>query len=148
MIAITDIYMALLELVNAATTAADIRAPVVSSDLSEPIVRPSIKIILETDSASRDSTHLDSRSVTAFLYYFPPNEHKWRADHFAMMDALRPFLQDSLTVGAFTMYSDEGIEFTETDGVLIGEISYQWYEERPIDNPGEPAETLNLKTKL
>ena len=62
MIKSADIYKALVDTITAATTAHNINAPVVADDLEEPIIRPSIKIQIDDDTAYRDATDLDLRS--------------------------------------------------------------------------------------
>lgn len=140
----SDIYKALVEAVSAATTAYNINAPVVADDLEEKLIRPSIKIQIDDDSASRDSTNLDFRSFTCRIYYFPPDRYSYRNEHFMMKDALREFLQDTLWIGNFDIDAVDGISFSKADGVLIAEISYEWYEERPIVEAGEDIESLNM----
>ena len=144
MIGITDIYISLRETIEQACADASITAPVIAGDLTEPIVRPSIKIELANDQASQDTTHMDARSLTARIYYFAPDAHQWRAAHYAMQDALRGALHDSLMVGAFEIYSEDGIDFDQTDGVLIGTIQYEWLEERPSHDDGELMEELSV----
>lgn len=144
MIGISDIYRALVDLVNAATTAADIYAPIVASDLTEPIQRPSIKIMIDDDQCERFTTHLNSRSASISIYYFPPNEHKWRESHFAMQDALRIFLSDHVMVNGFEIDIVDGITFSQTGGILVGEMSLAWYEDRPSHDIGDPMETLKI----
>lgn len=144
MIGISDIYIALREAVERACADAGIQAPVIASDLSEPIVRPSIKIELAEDTASRDTTHMDARALTARIYYSAPDAKRWREANYAMQDALRPALHDSLMVGAFEIYSEDGIDFDQTDGVLIGTIQYEWLEERPSHDDGELMEELSV----
>ena len=144
MIGIADIYIALRETVERAIAAAGMEAPVIANDLSEPIVRPSIKIELSDDISARDTTHMDARSLTARIYYFAPDAHQWRESHYAMQDALRGALHDSLMVGAFEIYSEDGIDFDQTDGVLIGTIQYEWLEERPSHDDGELMEELSV----
>ncbi len=144
MIGITDIYVALRETVEQACADADITAPVIAGDLTEPIVRPSIKIELSNDQANRDTTHMDARALTARIYYFAPDSHKWRNAHYAMQDALRGALHDSLMVGTFEIYSEDGIDFDQTDGVLIGTIQYDWLEEHPSHDDNDPMGDLSV----
>lgn len=144
MIQITDIYIALREVIEQACADAGITAPVIAGDLTEPIVRPSIKIELTNDQASRDATHMDARSLTARIYYFAPDAHKWRDANYSMQDALRSALHDSLMVGTFEIYSEDGIDFDTTDGVLIGTLQYDWLEDRPSHDDGELIEELSV----
>lgn len=144
MIGIADIYIALREAVERACADAGIDAPVIAADLSEPIVRPSIKIVLSDDTAERDSTHLAARRMTARIYYFPPDAHRWRTAHYAMQDALRGALYDSLWVDSFEIPAGEGVEFDAVDGVLVGTIVYDWVEELPHADAGELMDNLTL----
>lgn len=144
MIKSQDIYKALVSAITSATTAHNINAPVVADDLEEPIVRPSIKIQIDDDTANRDTTHMDLRSFVCRIYYFPPDRYNYRNEHFAMKDCLREFLQDTLWVDKFNIDTVDGISFSKTDGVLIAELNYEWYEEIPIIQTGEDIETLEM----
>ena len=53
MIGITDIYISLRETIEQACADAGITVPVIAGDLTEPIVRPSIKIELQTTKRAR-----------------------------------------------------------------------------------------------
>lgn len=147
MILISDIYKSLASRIGNALIAADVYAPIIASDLKEPITRPSIKIMIDDDATFRHSTHVDARSFVARIYYFPPDAHSWRGNHFMMQDILRECLYDSLFVGNYELDSEDGIQFVQTDGVLLGSIAYQWYECRPVRESGERMEELNINLK-
>lgn len=144
MIKSQDIYKALVFAITSATTAHNINAPVVADDLEEPIIRPSIKIQIDDDTANRDATHLDLRSFVCRIYYFPPDRYNYRNEHFGMKDCLSEFLKDTLWVGNFNIDTVDGISFSKTNGVLIAELNYEWYEEIPIIQTGEDIETLEM----
>lgn len=144
MIKSQDIYKALVDTITAATTAHNINAPVVADDLEEPIVRPSIKIQIDDDTANRDTTHMDLHSFVCRIYYFPPDRYNYRNEHFGMKDCLSEFLKDTLWVGNFNIDTVDGISFSKTNGVLIAELNYEWYEEIPIIQTGEDIETLEM----
>lgn len=144
MIKSQDIYKALVFAITSATTAHNINAPVVADDLEEPIIRPSIKIQIDDDTTNRDTTHLDLRSFVCRIYYFPPDRYNYRNEHFAMKDCLSEFLKDTLWVGKFNIDTVDGISFSKTDGVLIAELNYEWYEEVPTIQTGDDIETLEM----
>lgn len=145
MIGISDIYIAIRKTVETACQMSAIQAPVLASDLSEPIVRPSIKIQLDDDAADRDFTHLRTRGLTARIYYFSPDAHNWREDVYRMQDALREPFSDDLMVGGFALPTAEGIQFTQPDGVMCGTVAYDWVEQLPSHDEGEPMDVLDLQ---
>lgn len=144
---IAEFYKALSQLVTQSVREHDIIATVIAGDLSEPIVRPSIKIMLDDVCAEQVTTHQNIRHVTARIYYFPPERKLWRGAHWSMMDALTDGLIDGVTVNQFTVYPDDSLEFSNTDGVLIATQSFSWYEDRETHDIGEFMDSLQVNLK-
>lgn len=145
---ITEFYTALTEVVKKSLQGHDLPStPVMASDLSEPIVRPSVKIMLDEVRTERATTHQNIRHVIVRIYYFPPDRQHWRAMHWAMQEALTDALLDGVSVGDYHLYPDEGIEFDTSDGVLIGTQSYSWYEDRETHDTGDPMESLYVNLR-
>lgn len=141
----SQIYKALVQAISTATTAHNINAPVLADDLSEMPVYPSIKIMIDDESKSKNTYHLDFCSFTCRIYYFPPDRHSYRDAHFAMKDALTEFLADTLWIDNFDVDAADGINFSRTDEVLIAELNYEWYEpNQNYKNIGEEIESLNM----
>nr|DAL77553.1 MAG TPA: hypothetical protein [Caudoviricetes sp.] len=140
---IAEFYAALVDTVKRSLQVHDIvSTPVMASDLSEPIVRPSVKIMLDEVRTDRATTHQNIRHVTLRIYYFPPDRQHWRAMHWAVQEALTDGLLDGICVGKYHVYPDEGITFDTTDGVLIATQAYSWYEDRDTHDTGDPMESL------
>ena len=145
---IAEFYAALVDTVKRSLQAHDIAStPVMASDLSEPIVRPSVKIMLDEVRTDRATTHQNIRHVTLHIYYFPPDRQHWRAMHWAMQEALTGGLLDGICVDKFHVYPDEGISFDTTDGILVATQSYSWYEDRDTHDTGDMMDALHVSLR-
>lgn len=145
MIPTREIYTALLETVRDALADAGMSGvPVVAGDLDEPVVRPSVKLLLDGDRTHQATACLIERELTAFIYFFPQDEHRWRAEHFALRDALRAAFCDCLMVDSFEIpVAADGVTFDRTDDVLIAGIPFAW-QELLTEPDGETMDDLNL----
>lgn len=148
MIALAEIYIALRGTIERACAAHGITAPVHAGDLTEPVVQPSIQIDLDEEQTAQQSVHLDARRLTARIYYYPPDLHRWRMAHYAMRDALRPALYEGLTAGGLFLPAGDGITFEAQDGVLCGTVAYDWLEARDGHGGGEDMDELALALHL
>lgn len=118
--------------------------PVMASDLSEPITRPSVKIVLTDMRSDRATTHLNLKYAVVHIYYFPADRQHWRSAHWAMQEALIDALMDGVQVDDLRVYPDDGIGFEAADGILIGTQSYTWYEDRTMQETGDPMDQLSV----
>lgn len=142
---VTEFYRALVGAVKLGLQAHDLPStPVMASDLSEPITRPSVKIMLDEVRAERATTYQNLKYAVVHIYYFPADRQHWRAAHWAMQEALTDALMDGVQVDDLRIYPEDGISFDAADGVLIGTQSYAWYEDRITHETEDPMESLSI----
>lgn len=141
---IAAFYKALVQQVAKSVKGHNLIVPVMASDLSEPVVRPSIKITLDDIRAEQATTHQNMRHVTVWIYYYPEERKHWRGAHWSMLDALTDALIDGVTVDQFVIYPDDALVYDNLDGVLVVTQSFFWHEERETHDTSEIMDSLEV----
>lgn len=117
--------------------------PIVSSDISEPIERPSIKINIE-GSGGKFNNSCKERSLTVRVYFFAKDRYKYKLDNFKMQELIEETFMEGIFINRdFFIYIDE-IDSTVSDTVLICSFDLETLEEIDYDLNLEPLEELNL----
>lgn len=115
-----------------------------AEDLTEPIVRPSIKVTLEDHRFGHYTGANSERSLMVRLYFFAASGTKNKFDNLAMQEIIESTFSDGLNVSGENMYI-ESIDSNVSDGVLISSFELNIYEELAEDNgSGEPMEELDV----
>ena len=55
--------------------------PIIASDLSEPIVRPSIKVFLEDGNTGKFNSCMKERTLTVRVYFFATDLKKYKIEN-------------------------------------------------------------------
>lgn len=125
-----------------------------AQDVSEPIVRPSLKVILEAFNPTKFNKYLTQRSLTFRLYFFAKDFEKPKIDNLKMIDAIETGLLKDIKITDTFILSivEDETDFVETDGVLICTIVFETLEDIPqlIVDDGveyENMENLDLEMK-
>lgn len=130
--------------------------PLVAEDLSEPIIRPSIKVEIEGSRNGRLNSCTREKTLTVRVHFFASNLRKYKMENLKMQDVLEDAFLDGLYVnGAYIPIED--VESDITDTVLICSFEMYLVEEivwqdtiDPITgeeiNPytGEPVEPMEI----
>lgn len=115
-----------------------------AEDLTEPIIRPSIKVTMGDHNLSRYTGSSTERSLTIRLYFFATSAIKNKFENLGMQEIIEQTFIDGLTVGE-EIISIDSIETTTADGVLITTFDFVVYEELAEDpGSGEPMEELEI----
>ena len=126
--------------------------PIIASDLSEPIVRPSLKVFLEDGTAGKFNSCMKERTLTARVYFFATDIKKYKIENTKVQDLIENEFLTPIKVGdAFYIDIDE-VETTVSDTVLICSFNIETLEDIPdiiLDYGGEYElmENLNLNIK-
>lgn len=122
--------------------------PIVASDLSEPITRPSIKITFDGN-AGKFNMHMKGRTLTCRVYFFASDLKKYKIENTKVQDLIEnEFLTPLKVSNSFFVDVDE-VESVISDTVLICSFNLETLEDIPeiIIDDGieyEPMENLNL----
>ncbi len=124
--------------------------PIIASDLSEPIVRPSLKIFLEGSSGKFNSC-MKERTLTVRVYFFASDLEKYKIENTKVQDLIENEFLTSLKVNdSFYIEVDE-VEATVSNKVLICSFDIETLEDIPeiILNDGVEYENMeNLHLEL
>ena len=123
--------------------------PIIASDLSEPIVRPSLKVFLEDGTTGKFNSCMKERALTVRVYFFATDLKKYKIENTKVQDLIEnEFLTPIKVTDTFYIDVDE-VESTISDTVLICSFDIETLEDIPeiIIDDGveyEMMENLNL----
>lgn len=124
--------------------------PIIASDLTEPITRPSIKVFLEDATTGKFNNNLKERSLTVRVYFFATDIKKYKIENTKVQDLIEnEFLTPLVINDSFYIDVDE-VESNTSDTVLICSFDLETLEDIPevVIDEGvnyEPMENLNLE---
>ncbi len=125
--------------------------PIIASDLSEPIVRPSLKIFLDNATTGKFNSCMKERTLTVRVYFFASDLEKYKIENTKVQDLIENEFLTSLKVNdSFYIEVDE-VEATVSDKVLICSFDIETLEDIPeiILNDGVEYENMeNLHFKI
>lgn len=121
---------------------------ITSSDFTDGIPRPSLRIRIEKSKNGKFNNHNKERTLTVRVYFYAKDKNKYRMDNLKMQDIIEnSFLNDVKVTDTFYMpiTSEDGVESEIVDTVL--ECSFDLYSLEAIydDSALENIEELKLK---
>ena len=123
--------------------------PIIASELSEPIVRPSLKVFLEDGTTGKFNSCMKERALTVRVYFFATDLKKYKIENTKVQDLIEnEFLTPIKVTDTFYIDVDE-VEANTSDTVLICSFNIETLEDIPeiIIDDGveyEMMENLNL----
>ena len=150
MITLLEINKAINEKIKHALADSEFSSvPIIASDLSEPIVRPSIKVFLEDGNTGKFNSCMKERTLTVRVYFFATDLKKYKIENTKVQDLIEnEFLTPIKVTDTFYIDVDE-VEANTSDTVLICSFNIETLEAIPeiIIDDGveyEMMENLNL----
>lgn len=145
MLTLIQIAKAVNDTILTALSGTDLSSvPVVASDVSEPIVRPSIKVMLEGTSSGLFNAQCREKSLTYRIYFFAKDANKYRVDNLKMQEILEGAFLDGLWLdGAHIPIASVDSELVDT--VLICSVELYAVELLPDTGNSEPIEEIIYK---
>ena len=150
MITLLEINKAVTEKIKHALADSEFSSvPIIASDLSEPIVRPSLKVFLEEGTAGKFNSCMKERTLTVRVYIFATDLKKYKIENTKVQDLIEnEFLTPIKVTDTFYIDVDE-VEANTNDKVLICSFNIETLEDIPeiIIDDGveyEMMENLNL----
>lgn len=119
--------------------------PIVAEDVSEPIIRPSIKVGIETPTNGKFNANCREKNLTCMVYFFAKDRYKYKVDNLKMQDILENAFLDDLMVKEGFFIPIESIESEVVDTVLICSFDLYSVELLPDSDTNELMESLNIK---
>lgn len=120
---------------------------IVPEDLSEPIIRPSIKVAIEDSTNGKFNSVCRERTLTCRVYFFAKDRYKYKLDNLMMRDLLEnAFLDDLQVIEGFYIPIDN-VTSEVSDTVLICSFDLYAIELLPETDANEPMENLNINLR-
>lgn len=141
------------KILNALSNSDFKQVPIIASDLSEPIQRPSIKIFLDNANTGKFNSCMKERTLTVRVYFFATDLKKYKIENTKVQDLIENEFLTPIKIGD-TFYIDvDEVEATVTDTVLILSFDIETLEYIPdiILDDGieyEPMENLNIELEV
>ena len=119
--------------------------PLVAEDISEPIIRPSIKVIFENSNSAKFNEHCKERNISYGVYFFAKNRQTPKPENIAIREAIEnEFINDIQVTDTFFI-PVENLEFETSDGVLIVSFDLYTIELLPDTDTSDIMEEINFK---
>ena len=124
--------------------------PVIASDLSEPIIRPSLKIFFYDGKSGKMNSCMKEQTLHCRVYFFASNLEKYKIENMKVRELIQnEFLTPLVVNDTFIVDVDE-VEASTNDTVLICSFDIETLEDIPeiiIDDGKEyePMENLHLE---
>lgn len=146
MVTLIDINKAITSKIRQAivdTEYSDVSIP--ATDVTESIIRPSIKFSIENSSNGKFNANCREKTLTCRVYFFAKDRTKYNLDNIKIQDILETAFLDGLTVKESFLIPIESVESEVTDGVLVCSFDLYTLELLPdTDATNEMMENLNV----
>lgn len=119
--------------------------PLLAEDISEPIIRPSLKVTIENSTNGKFNANCREKNLTCKVYFFAKDRYKYKIDNSKMQDLIENAFLDDLKVNDNFYIPIEEVESDVTDSVLICSFHLYSIELLPDTDISEPMEDLDIK---
>lgn len=145
MITYNQIHKALNKKIeNALLNTFDYAVPLVAKDISEPIIRPSVKMILEDSNFGKFNEQCKERTLTCNVYFFAKNREKPNYENMIIREVLESAFIEELQVTETFFIPIDNIKFLVSDGVLNMSFDLYTIELLPDNDTNENMENVVL----
>lgn len=145
MITYNQIHKALNKKIeNALLNTFDYAVPLVAKDISEPIIRPSVKMILEDSNFGKFNEKCKERTLTCNVYFFAKNREKPNYENMIIREVLESAFIEELQVTETFFIPIDNIKFLVSDGVLNMSFDLYTIELLPDNDTNENMEDVVL----
>lgn len=147
MITLLEINKAINSKIENALLSTDFKnVKIVAQDLAEPVIRPCIKVEIESCKSSR-LAYFKEKSLICRIYYFASDRNKYKIENAKMGDILENAFLDDLKVKEGFLIPIDEVELYVTDTVLVCSFDLYTAELIPSIDTAEPMEQIIYKTK-
>ena len=105
--------------------------PIIASDLSEPIVRPSLKVFLEDGTTGKFNSCMKERTLTVRVYFFATDLKKYKIENTKVQDLIENEFLTPLKVSDTFIVDIDEVEVNTTDTVLVCNFNIETLEDIP-----------------
>ncbi len=145
MISLIDINKSVNEKIKGSLAGTNFSSvPIIAEDVTEPIVRPSIKVEFEKTTNGKFNSSCREKTLTIRVYFFAKDRVKYKLDNIEMQDILETAFLDGVTVREGFYIPVENVESEVTDSVLICSFDLYTLELLPYNETSETMEILDM----
>lgn len=124
--------------------------PIIASDLSEPIIRPSLKVFLDDGTAGKFNSCMKEQTLQCKVYFFATDLKRYKIENMKVRNLIQNEFLTPLKVSDTFIVDIDEVEAETSDTVLICSFNIETLEDIPesIIDDGieyEPMENLNLE---
>jgi len=117
---------------------------IIAEDVSEPIIRPSLKTSIEISTTGILNPRSKDRTVTARVYFFASDRYKYKIENAKMQEILENAILNGIEVEN-GFYPVDDVTSETVDTVLV--VSFELYAVELLPEPtvngiGEPLENM------
>lgn len=146
MITLLEINKAINNKIKEALVGTDFKlVPIIAEDISEPIVRPSLKVAIENSTNGKFNANCREKNLTCRVYFFAKDRNKYKMDNSKMQDLIENAFLEDLKVAENFYIPIEEVESNVSDTVLICNFDLYSVELLPDTDTSELMESLNIK---
>lgn len=146
MITLLEINKAINNKIKEALAGTDFTTvPLLAEDISEPIIRPSLKVAIKNSTNGKFNANCREKNLTCKVYFFAKDRYKYKIDNSKMQDLIENAFLDDLKVNDNFYIPIEEVESDVSDTVLICSFDLYSIELLPDTDISESMEDLNIK---
>ncbi len=146
MVTLLEINKAINNKIEKALVGTDFKlVPIIAEDISEPIVRPSLKVAIENSTNGKFNANCREKNLTCRVYFFAKDRNKYKMDNSKMQDLIENAFLEDLKVAENFYIPIEEVESNVSDTVLICNFDLYSVELLPDTDTSELMESLNIK---
>lgn len=120
--------------------------PIIAEDLNEPIIRPSIKVQIESSTNGLFNSQCREKNITVRVYFFASDRNKYKIENAKMQDIIENAFLDDLEVKEGFFISIDEVESEVIDTVL--ESSFELYMVELLPEKVSDTESNELMEEL
>lgn len=113
--------------------------------MSEPIIRPSIKVEIEASTNGKFNANCREKTLTCRVYFFAKDRYKYKIDNAKMQDIIETAFLDDLEVKENYYIPVDNVDSEVADTVLICSFDLYSVELLPDNDTNELMESLDIK---
>ncbi|MDD2217955.1 MAG: hypothetical protein PHW03_05880 [Eubacteriales bacterium] len=146
MITLLQINKAINDRIKSALVGTDFSsAPIMAEDVSEPIIRPGLKVGIESSTNRKFNFKCREKNLTCSIYFFAKDRYKYKIDNAKMQEIIETAFLEDLEVEEGFYMPIETVESETADTVLVCSFDLYAVELLPDTDTSEPMEQLNYK---
>lgn len=149
MVTLIEINKAINNKIKEALAGTDFNTvPLLAEDISEPIIRPSLKVAIENSTNGMFNANCREKNLTCRVYFFAKDRYKYKIDNSKMQDLMENAFLDGIKFNDNFYIPIEEVESEVVDSVLICSFDLYLVELIPEPTVSPIGELIELMEEL